>query len=174
MARCRTPRESTVIIWPEKRDNYADDVKTLYHCRTCGGEGYAHFDQSTLNDLDPPLSFQCEECSHKEARELRAKGLCPSCGEKPCTHTCELQETPATRRTPDGRIIVDNIDQLENEDYHDNRLWPNHIMERTLSTTMPQWMDVTCACGMRITISPEVEAELEQNSKNWNRDSGHR
>lgn len=64
--------------------------------------------------------------------------------------------------TEDGRIVVDDINQLEDEDYHDYSDCPNHIMERVLSTTRPEWMDVTCACGMRITIAPHVEAELDR------------
>lgn len=69
--------------------------------------------------------------------------------------------TKATRKTADGRIIVDHWEQLENEEYHDYSTRINHTMDRVLSATRPQWMDVTCACGMRITISPEVEARLD-------------
>lgn len=74
---------------------------------------------------------------------------------------CRTFIRPA-RKTADGRIIVDDIDQLENEEYHNFGDCPNHIMERVPSATRPQWMDVTCACGMRITISPEVEAILDE------------
>ena len=66
------------------------------------------------------------------------------------------------RKTEDGRIIVDDMDQLENEKLHIIGECRNHVMERVPSATRPQWMNVTCTCGMRISISPEVEAELDR------------
>jgi hypothetical protein len=66
------------------------------------------------------------------------------------------------RKTEDGRIIVDSIDQVENEEYHDFSVKLNHDIRRVPSAIRPGWMNVTCPCGMKITIAPEVEAYLDQ------------
>ena len=88
--RCRTGAGSTVTLWPETRNDYPDDVKTPFNCRTCGGQGFVYFDRASLEDLPLPLAFECTDCSLKVAQSLRARGLCPSCGLKPCAQDCEL------------------------------------------------------------------------------------
>ena len=84
--------------------------------------------------------------------------------------TCRtFTQTP--RKAADGRIIIDREDQFEEEDYHKWEPRVNHTMTRRGSTTQPGWVDLTCACGMRVTIEPDIAAKWYRDAENDGEDA---